>query len=167
MPEFADELHVRQPMVLAVGAMPSVAASLQQSWTRSCALYRQALTTYALALEIRSTVGRNARRSVIEGQSARKHVKPAEPKLARVTLLKANGGLTRLSRREREVATLIARGLSNQQIAEILIIERGTVANHVAHILDKLGLSNRTQVATWLLHNASGSESDCPRAAER
>lgn len=56
-----------------------------------------------------------------------------------------------LTRRELQVAALIARGLSNQQIASALVIEQGTVANHVAHILRKLDVSNRTQIAAWFL----------------
>lgn len=58
-----------------------------------------------------------------------------------------------LSRREREVAALIARGYTNRQIAAELIITEGTAANHVAHILDKLGQSSRSQVASWATTN--------------
>jgi DNA-binding CsgD family transcriptional regulator len=58
-----------------------------------------------------------------------------------------------LTPREREVAVLIARGLTNTQIAEALVITRGTAANHVAHILGRLGLRSRTQVAIWAVHN--------------
>jgi len=54
-----------------------------------------------------------------------------------------------LTRREQEVAALIARGLTNRQIAEHLVITEGTAANHVVHILNKLGYSSRTQVAVW------------------
>ena len=57
--------------------------------------------------------------------------------------------LARISRREREVAVLIAEGLSNGEIARRLTIVEGTVANHVEHILRKLGLRSRTQVAVW------------------
>ena len=56
-----------------------------------------------------------------------------------------------LTRREREVARLIARGLTNRQIAEALIITEGTVGTHVEHILRKLDVRSRTQVATWAL----------------
>jgi DNA-binding NarL/FixJ family response regulator len=56
-----------------------------------------------------------------------------------------------LTPREREVAALIARGYSNQQIAATLVLTTGTVANHVAHILCKLGATNRTQVAALVL----------------
>jgi DNA-binding NarL/FixJ family response regulator len=47
------------------------------------------------------------------------------------------------------VAALIARGLSNRQIADELVLAEGTVALHVHHILDKLGCSSRAQVAVW------------------
>jgi DNA-binding CsgD family transcriptional regulator len=54
-----------------------------------------------------------------------------------------------LSRREREVAMLIARGMTNGRIATELIIGQGTVATHVSHILAKLGLASRAQIAVW------------------
>ncbi len=54
-----------------------------------------------------------------------------------------------LSRRECEVATLIARGLSNREIADALVITEGTAANHVAHIMNKLDCRSRAQVAAW------------------
>jgi DNA-binding NarL/FixJ family response regulator len=56
----------------------------------------------------------------------------------------------KLSRREQEVATLIARGHSNQQIADELVIGRGTPANHVGRILANLGCRTRTEVAVRL-----------------
>jgi pimeloyl-ACP methyl ester carboxylesterase/DNA-binding CsgD family transcriptional regulator len=58
-----------------------------------------------------------------------------------------------LSRREREVAQLLARGLSNREIAGRLYLSERTVDNHVHHILDKLGFDSRVQVATWLAKN--------------
>ena len=48
-----------------------------------------------------------------------------------------------------EVAALIARGLSNAEIADRLTLTPGTVANHVAHIMRRLGVKKRTQIATW------------------
>ena len=54
-----------------------------------------------------------------------------------------------LSRREREVAQQVARGLTNRQIAEALVISEGTVANHVNHILTKLDFTSRAQIAAW------------------
>ncbi|MPY78855.1 MAG: LuxR family transcriptional regulator [Actinophytocola sp.] len=55
-----------------------------------------------------------------------------------------------LTRREREVASLIADGLSNKEIATKLVIARRTAEAHVEHILGKLGFSSRSQVAAWV-----------------
>jgi DNA-binding NarL/FixJ family response regulator len=54
-----------------------------------------------------------------------------------------------LTRREREVAACIARGLSNRQIAAELVITTSTTERHVANILNKLAMRSRTQVAAW------------------
>ena len=54
-----------------------------------------------------------------------------------------------LSPREREVLALIARGLTNRQIATELVISEHTARNHVASILDKLGLSRRAEAAAY------------------
>jgi DNA-binding CsgD family transcriptional regulator len=64
-----------------------------------------------------------------------------------------------ITRREREVAKLLVDGLSNAQIAERLVLSEGTVANHVGHILQKLGLRSRTQIAMWATrHGICGSD---------
>jgi DNA-binding CsgD family transcriptional regulator len=55
-----------------------------------------------------------------------------------------------LTRREREVAKLVARGLTNRQIAEELVLSERTVENHVRNILKKLKLSSRSEVAAWV-----------------
>lgn len=55
-----------------------------------------------------------------------------------------------LTRRQFEVAGLIAHGLSNEEIARELVLTLGTVGNHVGHILRRLGARNRAQVATWV-----------------
>jgi NarL family two-component system response regulator LiaR len=54
-----------------------------------------------------------------------------------------------LSARELEVLELISRGLSNQEIADRLVISERTVRNHVGNILGKLHLANRTQAALY------------------
>ena len=56
-----------------------------------------------------------------------------------------------LTRREREVADLVAQALSNRQIANRLFLSERTVESHVARILAKLGVNNRTEIATHLL----------------
>jgi non-specific serine/threonine protein kinase len=55
----------------------------------------------------------------------------------------------RLTPRERQIAELIAEGLSNQQIASQLVISRRTVESHVENILAKFGFTSRAQVAAW------------------
>ncbi|MEQ7008575.1 LuxR C-terminal-related transcriptional regulator [Actinopolymorpha sp. B17G11] len=55
-----------------------------------------------------------------------------------------------LTKREQEVADLIARGQSNKEIANTLVISQRTAETHVENILMKLGLRSRTQVVTWL-----------------
>jgi non-specific serine/threonine protein kinase len=55
-----------------------------------------------------------------------------------------------LSPREREVAVLIAAGHTNREIGERLVISEWTVDTHVRHILTKLGLRSRAQVAAWV-----------------
>jgi predicted ATPase/DNA-binding CsgD family transcriptional regulator len=55
-----------------------------------------------------------------------------------------------LTRREREVAALIAEGLSNREIAARLVVAQRTAEGHVENILSKLGFTSRAQVAGWL-----------------
>jgi DNA-binding CsgD family transcriptional regulator len=54
-----------------------------------------------------------------------------------------------LTARQRQVAALVAHGLTNREIAAELAIAEGTAATHVGHILSKLGLRSRTQLAAW------------------
>ncbi|PVG82005.1 ATPase [Nocardioides gansuensis] len=66
------------------------------------------------------------------------------------------GGLTR---REWEIAQMLAEGLSNKEIAERLVISRRTAETHVEHILTKLGFRSRTQVSAWVTDQRTGDAS--------
>jgi DNA-binding NarL/FixJ family response regulator len=59
-------------------------------------------------------------------------------------------GLVSLTRREREVLSLIATGAKNHEIAEILGVSEKTIKNHVTNILSRLNLHDRTQAAVFM-----------------
>ena len=79
------------------------------------------------------------------------------PAIARKVMREVEGGPDLrpaddgLTQREVEVLSLVARGLSNQEIADRLVISELTVRTHVSRILDKLQLANRTQAALYAL----------------
>ena len=58
-----------------------------------------------------------------------------------------------LTRRESEVAELVAQGLTNRELAEHLVLSERTVQGHVENILRKLGFTSRTQIAAWSAGN--------------
>ncbi len=58
-----------------------------------------------------------------------------------------------LSRREVEVAVLIAQGLTSKEVGRRLFIERATVDTHVQHIYNKLSIDSRPQLAIWLMEH--------------
>ena len=68
---------------------------------------------------------------------------------ARMEELRAGGPLTR---REWDVAGLVAAGKTNREIAHELWLSERTAQNHVQHVLTKLGLSNRSQIVAWVTH---------------
>jgi predicted ATPase/DNA-binding CsgD family transcriptional regulator len=104
---------------------------------------------------IRAKAGRAAGRLLAEGRK----LSPEEA----VGLVLANepddasrlgprrGSSSALTRREAEVAALVARGLTNRDIAAQLFLSVRTVEVHVDHVLTKLGFRTRTQLAAWAL----------------
>ena len=67
------------------------------------------------------------------------------------TINQTNQPSEQLTRREHELATLIAAGLSNTEIAEKLVLSKRTVEKHIANILAKLQLTSRAQLILWTL----------------
>jgi DNA-binding CsgD family transcriptional regulator len=72
---------------------------------------------------------------------------------SRVSVSRNTDALSPLSAREREVAALLAQGLSNRDIAERLVVSERTAENHVQHVLNRLGLRSRAQVAAWAVEH--------------
>jgi DNA-binding CsgD family transcriptional regulator len=71
--------------------------------------------------------------------------------------------VAQLTPRQRDVAIGLAKGLSNDELAAWLCITPGTAANHIEHILTRLNLRSRTQIAVWAVERGlyrSGQERD-------
>ncbi|MFE3289164.1 ATP-binding protein [Rhodococcus sp. NPDC059234] len=64
---------------------------------------------------------------------------------------RASGPTVRLTRRQREIAELVAQGLTNKAIAEQLVISQRTAEGHVENVLTKLGFTTRAQIAAWVV----------------
>jgi DNA-binding NarL/FixJ family response regulator len=65
--------------------------------------------------------------------------------------LREHGGA--LSQREREIVVLVAQGFKNKEMAERMFISEQTVKNHLHNIFDKLGVSDRLELALYAIHN--------------
>ncbi|WP_205315244.1 ATP-binding protein [Nonomuraea lactucae] len=85
--------------------------------------------------------------AVTEALGARPGEPGAQPDRAVQATTTAHSPLTA---REREVAELVAQGLSNKQIAAALVIAPRTAEGHVEHIMTKLGFNSRAKIAAWM-----------------
>lgn len=122
------------------------------------------LTSYSDAERVRSAVAAGARGYILKDASPEEIIAavravhsgqmPVDPA---VTSALAHSwdvhgrSVTALTRREREIAGLLARGLSNREIGVRLCISEKTVRTHVSNILAKLGFASRTQTALWAI----------------
>jgi DNA-binding CsgD family transcriptional regulator len=106
----------------------------EQNWSFAVRTYRASVTVYSQVMSLRER---------------RRGLKAVAPPAVPGPQVPAPPPVSGLTTRESEIAQLVALGYSNPEIADKLIITRGTVANHVAHILDRLGVANRAQVAAW------------------
>jgi DNA-binding CsgD family transcriptional regulator/sugar lactone lactonase YvrE len=67
------------------------------------------------------------------------------------------GGQAHLSRRELEIAGLVADGLTNREIASRLFISERTVDGHLEHVREKLGVNTRAQIASWVARQGAAT----------
>ena len=117
------------------GALPYLAETL--AWWAELSVEGDPVKARALAEEAAAVAQRLGLRptAAAAGAVLARLVDPSDP----------------LTRREREVAALVAEGRSNRDIADALVLSERTVETHVSRILAKLGLSSRTQLAAWTL----------------
>ena len=85
--------------------------------------------------------------AVAELRERRRQAEEPPPAVLPIAVLRPRD--TDLTPRESEVAALVARGLTNRQIAVRLVISERTADSHVGNILGKLGFTSRAQVAAW------------------
>ena len=99
--------------------------------------------------------GRAAASARLAGVMARRGAgtRPLRPTAA-TRRARGGGTVTALTRREREIALLVASGLSNRDIATRLFISKRTVDAHVEHIFAKLEISSRVKLTMWLQSQA-------------
>jgi DNA-binding NarL/FixJ family response regulator len=94
-------------------------------------------------------------RAAIAGQM---HLDPVVARLLADSLRSPRRPDESLTPREREVLALVARGASNRQIAQALVVSERTARTHVSAILAKLGLVSRTQAALWAVREGLGPD---------
>ncbi len=143
-----------------LGLLDEAVADLEQA-VRSCAVsgakgyHAEALHELAATLAARAGGRDLGRARSLVAEAARLAgdlgMVPLASKCAQlIEQLDAEGPSTPLTPREQEVAELVTKGLTSREIAERLYLSERTVQNHVQHILTKLDLSNRSQIAVWV-----------------
>jgi DNA-binding NarL/FixJ family response regulator len=147
------ELEVSEDVVggLAVHIAAHIAAVARPGETLASGIVRDLVAGSGLRFG-------QARVTTIDGIAEPLRLHPVEESAAIAVPVPASAtGLSevasRLSQREREILTLVARGLTNPEIAKTLDLSDHTVKRHVANILTKLDLSSRAAAATFAAHH--------------
>lgn len=152
--EAETALRSAQEMTTAQGASPLLwricvtLGTLYQSQSRAAEAEQAFSTAHAIIAELAAHIP--------DGEVQEHFLREAEALLPRTRVIssprraakQAFGGLTE---REREVAVLIAKGKSNREIADQLVVSYRTVETHVGAILSKLAFSSRAQIAVWVV----------------
>lgn len=127
-----------------------------ERWCEQARMYREAVRTFHEAMRTVAEVRARTRRQLAPPQPptpVRRTVVVTRPVVAyRAPAQKIVADpVLPLTQRELEVARLIARGASNDEVARALVITSGTAANHVARIIRKLGVRSRTGIGVWVV----------------
>jgi len=95
-------------------------------------------------------------------QAVQKGGMPLHPTITKYLLKETQqndtSGHTYLTKREKEVLQLVARGLSNKAVGQALRLSEGTIKIHVSNILSKLNMVSRTEAAAWAIQGGLVSE---------
>jgi predicted ATPase/DNA-binding CsgD family transcriptional regulator/Tfp pilus assembly protein PilF len=163
----AGEVDVRTSMALCLEALAWISAS-RRDFERSARLQGAALSVWESVprrvpepLQEHSSRCHELTQAALEGERhTRLFMEGRALDRARAVALglgwqqqkdKTRGGDSPvLSRRELEVAELVAKGMSDREIAAELVVAQRTAESHVQHILTKLGFKSRSQIATWV-----------------
>ena len=143
-----------------LGLLDDAVADLERA-VRACAIsgadgfHAEAQYELAAVLARRQDRGDLTRARSLVADAARQATElgmaPVAAKAASlIEKLHASSTPAMLTRRERDVAELVAKGMTNREIAAHLYLSERTAQNHVQHILTKLALSNRSQIAIWM-----------------
>ncbi|MFE3261767.1 protein kinase [Nocardia sp. NPDC059091] len=127
----------------SAGIISSIVPTMRQHHDECVRLMRSALGArgFESAFQHGQALGMDAAVAYALGEQ------PTDTKLT-------SGPFAELTKRERQVADLIAEGLTNKQIAAKLVISQRTAQGHVEHILTKLGFTSRAQIAAWIATDA-------------
>ncbi|WP_344296984.1 response regulator transcription factor [Agromyces neolithicus] len=154
-----EHLRAMGEVALADGRASSALAPLRRAaegWRELAAPYETAVTSVLLATAYRAVGDEEGAQFELEAATATFAQLGAAPDLARARALLA-GSTARsahgLTRREAQVLQLVAEGITNHMIATELLLSERTVQRHVSNIFVKLGVSSRTQAATFALEH--------------
>jgi DNA-binding CsgD family transcriptional regulator/tetratricopeptide (TPR) repeat protein len=145
-----DDPHARQPVYLIADAEQGLARCLLRTGNAADARTHSQRAIVLLerwpgwrAAQAEALIRRCRARDPVDRTPRDRHAAPSTGAVG-----VGDGPLTA---REREIAALLTRGLTNGQIARRLVISTKTVSVHVSHILAKLGMATRTEVAAWAM----------------
>lgn len=128
----------------------------EQPWTRAHQLLARGVAAAALGRsESRELLGDAAERFTTLGAT---HLATLASEAIGKQHAASRDGTSRpnnTTRREREIASLVAEGLTNREIAEKLVLSERTVEGHIANLFAKVNVSSRTQLATWYMRTLS------------